>query len=254
MRFETMCVSNFKRAYRVSLQLLCVSLLSFALAPQLHADNWDKQTKLTFTEAVQIPGQILPAGTYVFRLLDSTSDRHIVQVFDGTGQKLITTVLAIPNYRLEPKGTTVVTFDERPSGTPEAIKAWFYPGDNFGQEFVYRKGESLQTAAIAMAPPAEVAQNTMPTEEPQPAVVETTPATATPEPTTPIADETPQAVPEQSATPAPQASTPPPEVTPAPTEPESLPKTGSELPLIGLAGLASLGSGLMVGSYRRRAS
>jgi LPXTG-motif cell wall-anchored protein len=261
MRFQKMNVNNLKQAYRVALQLLCVSLLSFALAPRVHADGWDKQTKFTFTEPIQVPGKVLPAGTYVFRLLNSTSDRHVVQIYDETGRKLVTTVLAIPNYQLEPKGRTVVKFDERPAGSPEALKAWFYPGDNFGQEFVYEKDRYLQSATVATATTTEVAQNTTPVEEPKPAaVVEPAPVTTAPEPATPVTpvtnDDTPapaQAVAPTPA-PAPEASTPPAEVTPAPAEPENLPKTGSELPLVALLGLASLGSGIVLRHYRHRAN
>ena len=240
-----MSVNQFKQAYRVSLQLLCVCLLSVALAPQVHADGWDKQTKFTFDQPVQIPGKVLAPGTYIFRLMNSTSDRHIVQVFDETGQRLVTTVLAIPNYQLEPKGRTVVKFDERPAGAPEALKAWFYPGDNFGQEFVYEKDQTLQTASVTPAPTTEVAQTTAPVEEPKPAA-EPAPA---PEPAPAVKDETPAQAP--APAPAPEVTPQAAEPAPAPAEPEKLPKTGSELPLIGLLGLASLGSGLAVGRYRR---
>jgi len=243
-----MSTKNFKRA---SLSLLFVGLLGVALAPQIHADEWNKQTKVTFTSDVQVPGKILPAGTYTFRLLDSNSDRHIVQIFDDSGRHLITTVLAIPNYRLEPKGQTVMKFEESPVGSPEPLKAWFYPGDNFGQEFVYKKGTVLETAAASTAPaPVETAQNMPPAE---PAPVEATPAPAEPEQTVaaPPTDEMPaQATPEQEQTPA---ATPAPETTPAPdtSQDNKLPKTGSEMPLIGLLGIGSLGAGFAVGKLRR---
>ena len=106
------------------------------LAPAAKADEWDKQTVLTFNEPVEIPGKVLPAGTYVLRLLDSQSDRNVVQVFTEDQKQLLATILAIPAYRVEPTGKTVVTFDERPSGSPEALHEWFYPGDNYGFEFV----------------------------------------------------------------------------------------------------------------------
>ena len=104
----------------------------------------DKATKVTFNEPVQVPGKVLPAGTYVFRLQDSTSNRHIVQIFNEDHTSLITTVLAIPNYRLQPTGKTVLTYDERPADQPMALAAWFYPGDSSGQEFAYPKSEAEQ--------------------------------------------------------------------------------------------------------------
>jgi LPXTG-motif cell wall-anchored protein len=231
-----------KRVYRLSLGILCATLFSVAL---LHADQWSKSTKFTFKEPVQVPGQVLPAGTYVFRLMNSSSERHVVQIYDETDQHLIATVMAINNYRLEPKGSTVVLFSERAGGTPDAIKEWFYPGDNFGQEFVYPKGEELQTAqaTITTTPMAQPA----PVEVP----VETAPAPA--ESAAP-AEEAPQASqpePEQQAPAAAAPAPAPEEPAPAPAEPESLPKTGSELPLIGLLGFSSLGSGLLLRILRR---
>src|SRR5262249_46901190 len=109
------------------------------LAPTVKADEWNKKTIVTVDQAIQLPNVVLQPGSYVFKLLDSLSDRHIVQVFNKEDNHLITTVLAIPNYRLEPTGKTVFTFWEVPPGEPPAVRAWFYPGDNFGQEFAYPK-------------------------------------------------------------------------------------------------------------------
>jgi len=238
---------DIKPVCRLSLSVFCASLLSIALLPALHADGWNKSTKFTFTDPVQIPGQVLPAGTYVFRLLDSPADRHVVQIFDENGQHLITTVLAIPDYRLEPKGRTVMMFAERAGGNPDAIKEWFYPGDNFGQEFVYPKGQELQTAqaTVTYTPMAPAVVDT-----PVAAPVETVaPAAETAAPV----EEAPQAAqPEQQPQTPPVAAPAPEEATPAPAEPESLPKTGSELPLIGLLGISSLGSGFLLTFLRRR--
>src|SRR5262249_52983655 len=116
------------------------------------ADAWNKKTILTFSQPVEVPGVVLPAGTYVFRLLDSASDRHIVQIFNEDQNHIYATVLAIPNYRLQVTGKTVITFVERPAGEPPAIRAWFYPGDNFGQEFVYRKSRAAEFAKVTTSP------------------------------------------------------------------------------------------------------
>src|SRR5688572_15795625 len=128
--------------------------------------GWDKKTMVTFSAPVEIPGisaQVLPAGTYVFRLLDSPSDRHIVQIFSQDERRLYANILAIPNWRLKPTDKTVMTFSERRAGEPQAIRAWFYPGDNFGQEFVYPKKQALELAKVANVPvlfiPDEVAPN-----------------------------------------------------------------------------------------------
>ncbi len=94
-------------------------------------------------EPIQVPNKVLPPGTYVMKLLDSPSDRHIVQIFNADENHLFTTILAIPNYRIQPTGKTVFTFWETPPGQPKALRAWFYPGDNFGQEFAYPKSAAV---------------------------------------------------------------------------------------------------------------
>jgi len=128
--------------------LFALALLHARYFPLAHADEWDKTTKITFSEPVQVPGKVLPAGTYIFKLLDSASNRHIVQIFNEDHTQLITTVMAIPNQRLEPAGKTILRYDERPSGQPIALAAWFYPGDTFGQEFVYPKAEAEQLSRL----------------------------------------------------------------------------------------------------------
>ena len=116
---------------------LCTLLLCATLAPGGRADAWNKKTIVTFSEAVEIPGQILPAGTYVFKLMDSTTDRHIVQIWNEDENQILATIFAIPSTRMEPPDRTVFELEERPSGSPMAIKYWFYPGDSTGQEFSY---------------------------------------------------------------------------------------------------------------------
>jgi hypothetical protein len=105
-----------------------LSLVGAVPAPGARADQWNKKTVVTFHRPVEIPGQILPAGTYTFRLLSSQSDRHIVQVFNADGTQLIAAILTINDYRLQPTGRTVVKFSEQPGDSPDALKAWFLPG------------------------------------------------------------------------------------------------------------------------------
>lgn len=127
------------------------------------ADDWDESTKLTFSEPVEVPGQVLPAGSYWFKLADSEADRNIVQIWNADRTQLITTILAIPDYRQNPPEKTIINFQERPSGRPEAIRSWFYPGNNSGEEFVYPKTRAKQLAKQAGQPvlsmPDEQASN-----------------------------------------------------------------------------------------------
>ena len=153
-------------------------------APVAKADEWDKQTVLTFNEPVEVPGKILPAGTYVFRLADSQSDRNVVQVFTVDQKQLLATIMAIPAYRIEPTDKTVVTFDERPSGSPEALHKWFYPGDTYGFEFVYPKSETqLAAKSEQPAPPPQAPTQLEPPPAPQQQATAQQPKTgpATPE-------------------------------------------------------------------------
>jgi LPXTG-motif cell wall-anchored protein len=230
---------------RTIFAVLALTLLGAALATGARADEWNKKTVMTFSQPVEIPGQILPAGTYTFVLLDSPADRHIVQIFDADGTHIIATVLAINNYRLKPSGDTVVKFAERAGDNPEALKAWFYPGDNFGQEFVYPKHRATELAVIVKEPiPALVddtdikstsivAETPEQKEVPVAEVIMITPAPAEVAPATPVVQET---------TPAPVAATPAPVV----AETAQLPQTASQLPLIALLGAAFLGAALLL--------
>jgi len=130
---------------------LMVSLIGFVAVSSARADEWDKKTVLTFSQPVEIPGRVLPAGTYMFKLADSMSDRHIVQIFTPDGSQIIATIMTIPDYRLKPTDETVIRFGEVPAGSPEAIRAWFYPGNTLGQEFVYPKSRAMQLAKASKA-------------------------------------------------------------------------------------------------------
>jgi hypothetical protein len=116
---------------------VCVLVLGAILSPAIKADGWDKQTVVTFAEAVEIPGQVLPAGTYVFKLANSISDRHIVQIWTGDESELLATLLTIRDQRAGAQNKPIFEFDERPGDSPMAIRAWFYPGDTSGQQFLY---------------------------------------------------------------------------------------------------------------------
>src|SRR5205823_9310306 len=123
-------------------------------------------TEFTFSGPVEIPGKVLAPGKYVFELADSESDRNIVQIFseDANGeQRLVATVSAIPDELEETPDNAIIHFEERPAGTPEAIHSWYYPGDNTGWQFVYPKGETMQSAAnITPGAPALTARTPTP--------------------------------------------------------------------------------------------
>jgi len=223
---------------RLVVAMASVGLLGVALAPSGRADEWNKKTVMTVSEPIQVPNQVLPAGTYVIKLLNSQSDRHIVQIFNADENHLFTTILAIPNYRIQPTGKTVFSFWETPPGQPKALRAWFYPGDNFGQEFAYPKSAAVQIAAVShqTVPTTEATQAA---ELPKAEVTQTQP-----EPRE-VAQNTPPPAPAPVA----QEAAPAPEPAPAPV-PQELPKTASPYPLIGLAGVFSLGLFALVRALR----
>jgi hypothetical protein len=121
-------------------------LLAIGFTPQASADESNKETIVTINQPVEIPGKVLPPGTYVFKLLDSPSNRNILQIFDKDQKHLYATIMAVPDYRLNPPDKPLVRFEERPSNSPEAIKALFYPGDNYGLEFVYPHNRATELA------------------------------------------------------------------------------------------------------------
>jgi len=149
--------------------ILVATVICLAATATLSADAWNKKTKVTFSGPVQLPAAhskdgvvSLGAGTYIFRLDDSQANRHIIQVTNERGNHVYSTILALPDYRLNATSKTVMYFSERPAGTPPAIKSWFYPGDNFGHRFVYPKVKAVQIAAETHQP---VPSHTMPVVE-----------------------------------------------------------------------------------------
>jgi hypothetical protein len=234
-----------------------LALMGVVFSPGATADEWNRKTVMTFSGPVEIPGvhlkgwAVLPAGTYVFKILDSQSDRHIVQIFSQDEKTCYATVLSIPNYRLHATGKTVVTFQERPAGEPEAIRAWFYPGKNWGEEFVYPKARAVELAKTTNTPvlftqaeiPVEVLQPTMAADEPVVAQLKQAPIMAY------------QPSGEQVELAAVVTAPPPAELAPdiAPTPVAAmLPATSSSLPLIALFGLLALGGALGLRLVQKR--
>ena len=217
-----------------------VALALGALAPSARADEWSKRTTLTTNQTIQIRDKVLPPGSYVLRLLDSESSRNIVQIYNGDQTKYIGTVLAIPAYRMEPTGTTQFTFWETPPGMAKALRTWYYPGDNFGQEFPYPSHLVALTASTSTATTTTTTENNTaaaaPTPVPPP-VVEP-PAQPEQQPNTAMNEENQTETEQQPATPSPTPA-PVPENNEANRSTE-MPTTASPYPMIGAFGLLSL--------------
>jgi hypothetical protein len=235
-----------------------IPLAAVALAASMsvvHADAWDKKTTISFSQPVEVPGAILQPGKYVMRLVDSQSDRHVVQFTNERQNHVYATTIAVPAYRTQVTGRTVITFHEAAAGQPEPIRNWYYPGDNFGQEFVYSKQHLLDIAAVHSQTPAldtrSQEQTPVAAAEPVPegesapvaAPIETQAQAATnDESNAPV--EIAQATPPKTEEPA----AAPPQPAPAPTE---LPQTNGNFAGIALMGLVSIGGAVTARKLRR---
>ena len=118
----------------LSLAVLAAGLL-FALAPSIKADEWNKMTRISVNQPVDLQNVVLTPGHYVWRLMEGPSNRFVVQVFSADEQHLITTILATPAFRMKPTSKTKFGFYESAPGHPMAVRTWFYPGDDFGFQF-----------------------------------------------------------------------------------------------------------------------
>jgi hypothetical protein len=197
------------------------------------ADEYTQATKVTFNEPVEVPGHVLPAGTYWFTLMDSSANRNIVQIWNADRSKLVATVFAISDYRYKPTGKTVINFEERPADQPEAIEAWFYPGENLGHAFVYPKTRAsalaVQTKKPVLSMPDEAATAAGPS-TPPPAVNAVTPSGE-----------------EMELSEIVQSEMPSDTVT-------RLPQTASPLPLLAFLGFMTIGAGFYFRRTERRTS
>lgn len=262
----------------------CATMLIGAAAAV--AQPADRSTFVTFSGPVSIPGKTLPAGTYTFRLADSPSDRHIVQIFDKEQTQLFATLLAVPAERNEADGEPVITFRETPSDRPPAVRYWYYAGDKSGNEFVYPRSQAMTIARASGEPVMAMDTETGDVNEwkgtPAPVTAEaetpsaTTTAPATTSATAPPTETTEPAAPQPTTTQPPttepaQPSTAPTPMTsapeqPAPTasrdqtagtsgrsEPSELPRTAGELPAVGLIALFAFAGAFALRAARKTA-
>jgi hypothetical protein len=240
-----------------------LGLASLMIPGAAMADQWNKKTYITVGEPVQVPGKVLQPGRYVMKLMESPSNRHIVQIFNEREDQLQTTVLAIPNYRLQPTGKTEFQWWETPAGQPRAMRAWFYPGDNFGQEFAYPKTEAMKIAtATNENVPTTYAEKESDLATARVGTVDkagtemeldrqTYSRAETPKENTQIAQATPQAAPQTEVAQSPAT----PVATPAPadegTRGRTLPRTASPIPMASLAGFLALGASVAARALNR---
>ncbi len=215
------------KMFKVCALSVCLLAICMLAVPSATASDRDRKTLVTFSAPVEVPGagaQVLPAGTYIFKIVGDDFNRDIVQILNPAEDHIYTTILAIPNYRLKSTGKTVMTFKERADGQPEALRAWFYPGRKWGEEFVYPKSRAVELAKVVnepvLATPIELA--TAPVEALKTAPVVTI---------QPTGEEV--------------------ELAKAEPPPPTMPQTASPLPLVGLMGMLSLLGGFTLSLVRK---
>lgn len=231
------------------IECLFIALGLIIPAAVARADAWDKKTTVKFSQPVEVPGYVLQPGKYVMKLVDLPADRHVVQFSNERENHVYATAMAIPAYRTEVSDKTVITFYEARAGQPDPIKTWYYPGDNFGQEFVYPKGHFSEVAAVT--------RQTTSTSTPAPEVV----ASPAPPPeatvNAPVESQAPVEVaqaappPSQETIAASQSGTQDSTQNNTTPQPAELPHTASNLPEIALLGFLFVGGAVTFRSLRR---
>jgi hypothetical protein len=127
-----------------TLSALALLLAVTIILPVVRADKWNQATEFTFSQPVQIPGQVLPAGTYWFELAN-TDNRHLVQIF-REDRTLVATLYSVPQVRDRRDTEVAITLANRGEMQPQAIVAWFFIGEAEGHQFVYPKQEKQELA------------------------------------------------------------------------------------------------------------
>ena len=263
-----------------------VAVFVCLMAAPVSAQPLDKRTLFTFSGPVTLPGVTLPAGQYLFRLADPNSSSKVVQVLNAEGTKPFGLFFTIPAERLEPASTPEVRFMETASGTPAAIKTWWYPGERRGYEFIFPKEQARRLAMAASQPVLMTDAQTTTTEQTNTAELSrvgssgnetdvnasAAPTAATPigstqegqiasssisipTPSIPAVGSAPVTQTASSQTSATQTGSPQTNATqsgPAPATRRQLPRTASQLPLIAMVGTVTLLSAASLRYWRMR--
>jgi hypothetical protein len=237
-------LKHFRRACGIGAAVVLVAAVAYAQPS-------DKRTFFTFSRPITLPGVTLPAGKYIFRLTDDQSSRKIIQVVSSDGTKPYAMLLTIPNERRDPAKDAEVSFLETASRTPSAVRAWWYPGERTGYEFIYPRAQARQLAQTTGASVLTTKSDTTKSEETRTGDLTRIDASGRDQDAAASADNgsgaretgtVAQAAPQRT----PPQVAPPPSLSqnPVPNPPRvarnTLPQTASQLPLAGLIGMLSL--------------
>jgi hypothetical protein len=207
-----------------------IAIVGLLTAPAVSAQVWDHKTTITVDQPFEVPGRILPAGTYVLRIVDIADNRTVLRIFSEDEQTVMATIMGIPDFRLKPTPNSDVTFYESQTGTPKPLHAWFYKGYQYGLEFVYPERRAEEIAYVSEEHVIAVKEPTMPDiirEKPEPTVKEllTEPLIVI-EPEMPELEEVPEI-----------AAVHPEEFMTAPAQLPEVPKTATPFPGLAVVGL-----------------
>jgi len=215
--------------------ILCLGVSALALA---QGGSVQRETKLAVSEPTMVGNAMLDPGSYTLRVHDYTGEKITVVIVRDSDQKTVGTVVAkrerrnLDSHEASDNQTqfTYTSFNGHP-----AVATWFYPGDEWGERFVYGK-ETV--AASTTGGDVTVTQTPAPTASTS-TMAESTPPAPAP---APVVEERKETTAEVAPAPA-----------PAP-EARTLPKTASSTPLIALLGALSLAGAAAVRFGRRKAA
>jgi hypothetical protein len=259
---------------RISGLASAVAVFVCLTAATVSAQPADKRTTFTFSGPVALPGVTLPAGQYLFRLADPVSASKVVQVLDAEGKKPFGMFFTIPAERIEPASAPEVRFMETASDRPQAIRTWWYPGERSGYEFIFPKDQARRLATGASQPVLTTQAQSTTTDQTNTADLtrigstgveanvnsSAAPTAAAPTGTTqegqiasaslaiatpsiPAASVAPAAVPSTAAGTSTRSNT---------AKRTELPRTASQLPLLGMVGTITLMSAAVLSQLRKR--
>src|SRR5438093_11542205 len=146
MTFQIEKETNMNAYRKLTLFALVATVLAVS-TPNARAQLLEERMRVTFSGPVELPGEVLPAGSYIFEALENG---HLTRILSADQKHVYATLLTIPDERTEPAEKPTVILGESPKGSPERVAARFYPGDSVGNEFIYQKTRSSKDRASIM--------------------------------------------------------------------------------------------------------
>ncbi len=134
---------------------LSLCLLAGLIASPAKADDFNKETIVKIGAPLRVQNTVLIPGRYIFQIFDTQSGtQDMVQIFDADTDRLVTTVMGMPAYRVEPVDNQNMAFYHEPAGQVPALKIWYFAGENTGVEFTNAVAGRPAVARVAPATPA----------------------------------------------------------------------------------------------------